>query len=307
MSRPSKQCWSRLLFRDRAAGSLITESYLALRLAYRFATVPPAKYCGRNISVAIPTYNNARLMHVSLLNILRDPRVSEIVVLDDGSPPREVRALKARLKAFSGKVKLFHRDSNWGAFANKIQAVELCANDWVLLLDADNTLLPEYLNALFSLGIWDANTIYCPAFARPHYDFRAELGGRVLSFDDAANMAAANKLNRPFFNDGNYFLHKDSYVARLKPGIHAQVSAADVAFANYIWLSEGGFLAVLRTSAYLHRIHPGSSWLNNAGTAMAVLDSILHWLALGIKWPPPDSDIRLKCVLRERCSPNRLI
>jgi glycosyltransferase involved in cell wall biosynthesis len=126
-------------------------NYLRLRLA---CPVKMPVNESRTISVAIPHYNGSRMAHVSLFNILNDPRISEIVFLDDGSEQEEFNKLKTKLKPFFQKVKFFRRDVNWGPFANKIQAVELCTSDWVILLDYDNTLLPEYLETIFNLPEW---------------------------------------------------------------------------------------------------------------------------------------------------------
>jgi hypothetical protein len=61
----------------------------------------------RTISVAIPHYNGSRMAHVALFNILNDPRIAEILFLDDGSKIEEFNRLKAKLQPFSQKVKLF--------------------------------------------------------------------------------------------------------------------------------------------------------------------------------------------------------
>ena len=216
----------------------------------------------RTISVAIPHFNGAKLAHVPLFNILNDPRIAEIVFLDDGSKPEEFNRLKTKLQPFSQKVKLFRRDANLGPFANKIQTVELCTSDWLVLLDYDNTLLPEYLEAIFNLTEWVKSTIYCPGYAYPHFDFREHLGEKDIDLNSTSAMINSGEFKGEFFNDGNYFLHRDSYFQYIKPFWNYSVFAADVIFANYLWLSSQNTLKVLQNSRYIHRIHGGSSWLN---------------------------------------------
>ena len=142
----------------------------------------------RTISVAIPHYNGAKMAHVSLFNILNDPRIAEIVFLDDGSETEELKRLKTKLQPFSRKVKLFRRDVNWGPFANKIQAVKLCTLDWVILLDYDNTLLPKYLEAIYNLTEWEKSTIYCPGYAYPYFDFRESLGEKAIDLTSTSSL-----------------------------------------------------------------------------------------------------------------------
>jgi len=226
----------------------------------------------RTISVAIPHYNGSRMAHVSLFNILNDARIAEIVFLDDGSEPEEFNKLKTKLKPFSQKVKLFRRDVNWGPFANKIQAVELCTSDWVILLDYDNTLLPEYLETIFNLPEWEKSTIYCPGYAYPYFDFRESLGEKDIDLNTTFAMIHSGVFDRRFFNDGNYFLHRDSYIQCIKPFWDYSV-IADVIFANYLWLSSQNTLKVLRNSRYIHRWHSASTWLVNLQESKRVFNS----------------------------------
>ena len=238
-----------------------SESYLRLRLT---SLVKMPAEGERTISIAIPFYNNARMAHVSLFNIISDSRVAEIIILDDGSSEVEFKKLAEKVKPFFQKVKLFRRDANWGALANKIQAVELCSSDWVVLLDYDNTLIPEYLDSIFQIKEWNQATIYCPGYAYPGFDFRDELGGQVLTLDAASLMAKSQNLNEAFFNTGNYFLPRQKFIDCIKPFWKYSVAASDVIFANYLWLSLNNTLTVLRDLRYIHRVHGKSSWINSS-------------------------------------------
>jgi glycosyltransferase involved in cell wall biosynthesis len=233
--------------------------------------------------------------HLALFNILSDPRVSEIVVLDDGSLEENFNRIKKRLAPFFKKVKLYRRKENWGAFANKIQVVDLCSSDWVVLLDYDNTIGSEYLDAMFGIESWENDTIYCPDFAYPSFDFRDDLSGKSIDLDSASAMAKFEELNTAFFNDGNYLLSRESYLATMKPFIGMSVSAADVIFANYLWLSRGNRLEIVPNSRYVHRVHEGSTWLTNHEKSMKVLRPIVERIA---DRACPDSEC-LKAEFRE--------
>jgi glycosyltransferase involved in cell wall biosynthesis len=211
---------------------------------------------------------------VSLFNILNDPRIGEIVVLDDASHLDEFEELKARLGPFSEKIRLFRREQNWGAFANKIQCVELCRSEWVVLLDYDNTLTPDYLNSLFNLEQWACDEIYCSAFAYPNFDFRESPGSQCIDLEMASGWMREGTFDGPFFNDGNYFLNRKEYLETLKPYWKYSVAASDVLFANYLWLSAGNRLKVLVDSWYFHRVHEHSSWKNQRGRSLQISSRI---------------------------------
>lgn len=251
-----------------------------LRLTHRVRLPRPGD---RAISVAIPHYNRADLVHLALFHLIDDPRVAEIVVLDDGSRPGQWTLLHRRLAPYARKVKLFRREVNWGAFANKHQCVSLCASDWVLLLDSDNTVRPDTLDTLFRLPRWDAGAIYCPVRAEPSFDFRRAYEGREIDFDVALRELRAGSFDDVFFNTGNYFVPRLPFVECLRPGRELHSSAADVVFANYLWLSQGRRLLPLPGFGYRHRVHPGSVWLNHQAASNAVLQTLRRRWTEGLR------------------------
>ena len=195
------------------------------------------------ISVAIPHYNNPNLIHVSLFNIINDSRVDEIVILDDCSYEKEFDKLCSRLYPFRDKIKLYRREKNWGPFANKIQTVKLCKNNWVILLDYDNTILQDYLNTFFNLPSWENNSIYCSDFAFPNFSFE-DYGGKKIDFATTLELLKTGDFIPAFFNDGNYLVNRKEFVECLEPywNVYAQ---ADVIYANYVWLFKGNKLTVI--------------------------------------------------------------
>ncbi|RCJ40835.1 hypothetical protein A6770_37310 [Nostoc minutum NIES-26] len=222
----------------------------------------------RKISIAITHYERPELVVVTLKNIFRDERVSEIVILDDGSSLTSVFECIANLKDFKAKVKLFRRKENLGMLATKIQACSLCSNPWCILLDSDNTIFNSYLNAIFSLETWDKNIIYCPGYAFPNYDFRS-YGNTEFDFEKICNFQNKNKILNNFIfscfiSGGNYFLNVKAFTNILNPYIKFKLYAADQIFANYIWLSNGNKLKLLPSASYYHRVHSNSTWILNS-------------------------------------------
>jgi len=221
----------------------------------------------RRISVAITHYERPEILAVALKNIFKDERVSEIVILDDGSSLSSVSYCIKNLKDFKVKVKFFRRAENLGPFATKIQACSLCSNAWCILLDSDNTIFDSYLDAIFSLETWDQETIYCPGFAFPNFDFRV-YGDSLFDFNDICNLQKTTDASRfnPFINDCNYFLNVKEFTEVLEPYIKIKPQAADTILLNYLWLSDGKKLRVLPNASYYHRVHPKSNWILSPDT-----------------------------------------
>ena len=223
----------------------------------------------RRISVAITHYERPDLLIVSLKNIFRDERVSEIVILDDGSSLEIFLKCAKNIEYFGSKVRLFRRKQNLGLFATKMQVCSLCSNSWCILLDSDNTIFNNYLNAIFSIKAWEQDIIYCPDYAFPHYDFRS-YGNSIFDFTDICNLQKSSRILTNSFifsclmNDANYFLNTKSFTTILEPYLKLRSYAADSIIANYIWLSEGNKLKVLSRASYYHRIHSNSTWILNS-------------------------------------------
>lgn len=213
-------------------------------------------------SVAIPHYNRGRLAHRPLCNLLNHLAVAEVVFFDDGSRPGEIRALQAVVDSLHPQ-KPMHirlRPQNCGAFRTKVDAVEAASEDWVLILDSDNTAFKGYLDALARLPALNPQTVYCSPWAFPHFSFHA-LAGKSLDYDSAAELVRSGFLRRVYFiNDGNYLVHRATYLNVLRPYLGIETGAADVMTANYLLLSAGCKLQVLSSGAYHHRIEGSSFW-----------------------------------------------
>lgn len=157
----------------------------------------------RKISVAIPCYNSADYLIDALRVPLLDDRIDEIVLLDDGSGPDQLKLAEGVLSGptlmgdlrpqpkrhearfashdlpslVSKKVKAHALGENVGAYTAKALAVGLCKNEWVFLLDSDNYLLHSSIDSLFSYE-WDPKSCYYSS-----YQIRVKQDGR--SFYDS--------------------------------------------------------------------------------------------------------------------------
>lgn len=237
-------------------------------------------------SVAIPHYNRGALIYRPLFNLLCHPAVEEVVIVDDGSDPKEFAALEKALDdlGLRGRVVIHRRDLNLGALETKRECVERSSSEWVLILDSDNTVFNNYLDALASLKALSPDTFYCAGWAFPHFPFY-EFEGLRIGFEMAGKLTNSGALRQVYvINDGNYLVHRESYV-RSVSGIGGIASdVADVMLVNYRWLSHGGFLEVLKGPSYFHRVHEGSFWnLTQEDSRRRVAELFARFEA-GIRW-----------------------
>ena len=156
-----------------------------------------------NISLAFTTYKSDQYI-INQLN--RDffsqsgGWIDEIIIRDDFSDDYE------KLKKFENdRTKIFRNDSNIGPLLSRPKLVENCKNDWVLLMDSDNYLNQECLNVLKNIELKD-DTIYCPCFAMPRFNFPT-VTGKTLTLMDIKPLFPALEV-QIFLNTGNYLVPK---------------------------------------------------------------------------------------------------
>ena len=100
-----------------------------------------------SISVIIPCYKAAGTLRRAVESVFAGaPDDLEVLLVDDGSPD-ETGRLCDELAAADPRIRALHRE-NGGAGAARNTGLEAACGDWVLFLDADDTLLPGLWTAL---------------------------------------------------------------------------------------------------------------------------------------------------------------
>jgi len=237
-------------------------------------------------SVGIAHYNRGSFIARPLRNLLNHPAVAEVVIVDDGSRVSEFNALQDQVRHIDkvGRVKIFRREENRGALLTKLECVEKCSSDWVLVLDSDNTAFIGYLDRLEALVPSDPSVIYCAAWAYPYFPFD-ELSGMSIDFQQASDLLRNGVLKRNYLlNDGNYLVNRRRYsevVSEIGP---LPSDVVDVLVVNYLWLSSGGKLQVIPKTKYMHRVDASSFWSRTAEASKKRLVEIYARIEEDILW-----------------------
>jgi len=233
------------------------------------------------ISLALTHFNRFEMLIECVQGIASDSRIGEIVISDDASTDGSWEKLVARFADYP-KVKLYRNEKNLDCYANKAQAVKRTTNGWLILFDSDNVLTSAYLDALYHLSEWDVNTIYCPDFAEPNFDYTA-FGGmtidarnvsimmgretRGISFDRRKMIGARRMLAplhsrfRTALNTCNFFVHRDEYLSVWDGSVDPHTS--DTIYQNFNWIKSGKKLFIVKGLRYFHRVHDKSHFKLN--------------------------------------------
>jgi GT2 family glycosyltransferase len=104
------------------------------------------------VSVTIVTYNSGRFIKRCLESVLEQKYPNlEVVVVDNASTDGTIDILEQ----FADRCRICYNDENSGFAAAQNQAIALAGGDWVLTLNPDVLLLPNFIQALLEAGYAD--------------------------------------------------------------------------------------------------------------------------------------------------------
>src|SRR5207248_5999767 len=105
------------------------------------------------VSVTIITYNSGRFIKRCLESVLAQKySLKEIIVVDNASTDGTVDLLEQ----FEDHCQIFYNDDNIGFAAAQNQAIKASSGEWVMTLNPDVLLLPNFIQALVDAGQFDA-------------------------------------------------------------------------------------------------------------------------------------------------------
>lgn len=108
--------------------------------------------CNDRVSVTIVTYNSGRFIKRCLESVLAQHYLNkEIIVVDNASSDGTVDILEQ----FEDRCRIIYNDENIGFAAAQNQAIRASKGDWVLTLNPDVLLLPDFIQALADAGEFD--------------------------------------------------------------------------------------------------------------------------------------------------------
>jgi len=105
------------------------------------------------ISVTIVTYNSGRFIKTCLESVLEQKCAEkEIIVVDNGSTDGTCDILEQ----FEDRCRVIYNQENMGFAAAQNQAIRLSSGEWILTLNPDVLLLPNFIRSLVEAGNLDS-------------------------------------------------------------------------------------------------------------------------------------------------------
>jgi glycosyltransferase involved in cell wall biosynthesis len=237
------------------------------------------------LSLCITTYNRFDLLKESYAQVIDDPRISEIIIVDDCSTEP---GIKEKVNGLAGgKVKVFHQVENRGMSRNKADAISYASNEWCILFDSDNIIGPDYLDAFYNYiedggQVFDVESyIFCPDFAKPGFDYRAyNQGGGGSKFTYRAGIYGSAEARVEIKHDDfncllntcNYIVNRVTYLKTYQ--YDPTHIASDTIWHNYNHLKAGGRFWIVPGMQYVHRVHSGSGFLQGVDHNMRMQNEV---------------------------------
>ena len=108
--------------------------------------------CNDRVSVTIVTFNSGRFIKRCLESVLAQRYANkEIIIIDNASTDGTVDILEQ----FVDRCRVVYNDENIGFAAAQNQAIRMSSGEWVLTLNPDVLLLPNFIQALADSGQMD--------------------------------------------------------------------------------------------------------------------------------------------------------
>lgn len=132
------------------------------------------------ISVVIPLYNAEKYITATLNSLIAQTYpIDEILVVDDCGPDHSAEVVK-KYSEQHPLVRLIQQSHNQGGSAARNRGMQEAKNEWVLMMDADDTIHPDLLKSQVELLQQYQDTKPAPVCVHPAY-VQTDAEGNILN------------------------------------------------------------------------------------------------------------------------------
>jgi hypothetical protein len=225
------------------------------------------------LTVAIPTMGRFPFLAESVPRMLAHARVAHIVIVDETG--EDAAQIWASPWGDHPKLSVQINETRVGIFENKRRALAAAPDPWVLLLDSDNEWPAASITAL---QLPAEPTTIVAAARMLRRDVATGQETRPLECFASIDVGRANwntVLTGPsgyeLLNDGNFVINRAALDLIPRGVPHERYKAADVLAWLHTLIGANWTLRLDAGLEYIHNVHEGSAWLQEAATSWAVM------------------------------------
>lgn len=234
------------------------------------------------LTVAIPTMDRWEgFLKKQLPIYLNHPLVSCVVVCDENG--NDLDSICAAGYDINPKLRMYQNEQVLGVYGNKRQCLLMAPTDHVAIFDSDNWFEPSYIDHVFQCFARDGDaskkTIYCAGENERLFLDTGVSENRIKHFSGMRiNRNNWNSvLNTPswnfLLNDGNAVWPK-SFIQYMVDLPEERVVGTDSILAMRYAIMNGYTLSVEPGLHYVHTVHDGSHWTQNAAVSSRLMAQI---------------------------------
>ena len=238
-----------------------------------------ASHASQWLTIAIPTMRRWAFLKEQIPIALARPEVAEVILCDETG--EDVAAASAAPWAADPKLRLVVNPSRLGIYQNKRRCIELAQSPMVAVLDSDNAFNEEWFETLTeAVQKGGHELIYASADfmtvnaagGMPTHPCTEFSGLRIKGSEDW-NLLLTQPRSHFLTNDGNWVLPRAAALAALPAATQsATVEAADAIYMLRCFIAAGLRVWYVPGLEYIHRVHPGSSWLETEAASTRILN-----------------------------------
>jgi nitrite reductase/ring-hydroxylating ferredoxin subunit len=235
-----------------------------------------------SLTVAIPTMDRwSTFLKSELPAYLSNPTIDAVVISDENG--NDIQSICEAGLDTDPKLRLYQNDSVLGVYGNKRQCLLRSSTDYVAVLDSDNHFEPAFFDAFYASRQRDRDdkTIYCAGDNRRvdlntgiEEDRTRHFSGMRISRSNWNSVLETKGWNF-LLNDGNCIWPR-AVVKHMPDLPEEQIVGTDSIYAMRQAIQAGYTLCVEPTMSYIHTVHDGSHWLQNA-TVSSRLMGMRDW------------------------------
>ena len=209
-------------------------------------------------TLAFTTYKSAQYILRHLQNDyfkMSNNLIDEIIIQDDHTEDYSI--LKPHE---TDRIKIFQNEKRLLPLLSRVNLLNNCKNDWVVLMDSDNFPTQKTFDTLNSFTP-EPGVIYAPGFATPDFNFRSQYADTMIDMKMAAErigMPGVNWIN-VLLNTSNYLIPRLEFLEVAKDiDPNLPVCPCEVLYFNYLWLKSGRKIFCNKDYEYEHGIREDS-------------------------------------------------
>ena len=104
----------------------------------------------KKVSIILPVYKVEEYIHDCIVSIIAQTfHDFELIIVDDSTPDRSIEIAEGLLQNSTINYRILHRD-NGGLAAARNTGIAAATGDYLVFIDSDDVIVPDYLETLYS-------------------------------------------------------------------------------------------------------------------------------------------------------------